>query len=236
MSTPYDQLLKDKLSHLKMLPCLLPHIGKYYDQAGQKIMIIAESHYLDVAFNNLFTANDWHTDPLGAYNKIGNKDDQGWMNTRGVIETYANSPKISKGLLIFRNLEKAYLSLQTERKLIDECIYLNYFQRPAEVSGNTIKIHPLDSKLALENLLGLNEILKPNKIIFVSSKAYKDYLTNVSDKQKEKLPYVGSVPHPSASAWWNKASKKYGLNGKLATGREKFERIIQPKQIVTKNL
>jgi hypothetical protein len=85
----------------------------------------------------------------------------------------------------------------------------------------------------LENLLVLIETLKPDKIIFVSSKAYNDFKINSTVNLRKQLPFIGSVPHPSASSWWNRSSPKYGINskGKIATGKEKFERIIRVKEL-----
>lgn len=81
-------------------------------------------------------------------------------------------------------LEIAYHEIYPEIKLFDECVYLNYFQGPSEMEGETINIHTLDSEVALENLMVINEVLKPNKIIFESSKAFYNYSSNISKEQK----------------------------------------------------
>ncbi|TVZ47465.1 hypothetical protein [Olleya sp. Hel_I_94] len=223
----YDNDLKSKLSHLRLHPAYLPHIGLSYNEARAKVLIIAESHYLPKRHNNKFLVIDWYKNPKSFYESIGN--DKGWFNTREVVKTYQNSKTLDKGHGIFRNLEIAYQEIYPEIKLFDECVYLNYFQRPSEVEGETINIHTIDSKVALENLMVINEVLKPNKIIFVSSKAYDNFISNVSKELKDQLPYVGSVPHPSASSWWNRKSKKYGLKGEAVTGKQKFQRIMMPK-------
>ncbi|MCL7763171.1 hypothetical protein MPF19_07045 [Polaribacter sp. Z014] len=225
----YDTDLLSKLPHLKLHPNYLPHIGLKYNEARAKTFIIAESHYLPKKHNNLFSTDDWYNNPISIYKIIG--DDKAWFDTRGVIKHYKEQQgkKLPKGFGIFNNLEKANEEIGSEIKLFEECVYLNYFQRPSEVEGDSINIHEIDSKTALENLIVLSEVLKPNKIIFVSSKAYNDFMNHASKEQKEKLPYVGSVPHPSASSWWNRKSKKYGINGTSVTGKEKFQRIMTPK-------
>jgi hypothetical protein len=78
--------------------------------------------------------------------------------------------------------------------------------------------------------LVLIKVLKPNKIIFVGSKAYQDFISNTTKVQRNELSYFGFVPHSSASSWWNRESKKYGVNGESVTGKAKFERIIRPKK------
>ncbi|WP_055436956.1 hypothetical protein [Lacinutrix algicola] len=227
----YDNQLQSKLSHLKLHPAYLPHIGLKYNEARAKTLIIAESHYVHKDYNNKFSVEDWYNNPKVIYQALDakNKGYKGWFNTRQVLEYYQSSNPLAKGHGIFNNLEIAYKEIGSEVKLFDECVYLNYFQRPSEVEGDSIKVQEIDSEIALENLMVLNEVLKPNKIIFVSSKAYHNFMSNVTKAQKDQLPYVGSVPHPSASSWWNRKSKKYGLNGAAATGKQKFIRIMTPK-------
>ncbi len=227
----YDNQLQSKLQHLKLHSAYLPHIGLKYQESKAKTIIIAESHYVHSVHNNKFSVEDWYTNPSSIYSALDNhrEVDRSWFNTRKVIDYYQKANKLAKGHGIFNNLEKAYQTINKEVKLFEECVYLNYFQRPSEVEGDTINIHEIDSKIALENLLVLIEVLQPNKIIFVSSKAYHDFIKNTTKSQREKLPFIGSVPHPSASSWWNRKSKKYGLNGMAVTGKEKFQRIMKPK-------
>lgn len=227
----YDEVLKTRLKHLVLHPNYLPHIGKNYELARAKTFIIAESHYLPEIYNNKFTAEDWYLNPKSIYEAING--DKGWFETRGVISEYQKPTVLSPGHRIFLNLENAFKEIDKDRKLFEECVYLNYFQRPAEVQGDSLNIHKIDSEVALENLLVLIEILQPNKIIFVSSKAYADFVKNTTESMRKQLPYIGSVPHPSASSWWNRKSPKYGLKGQSATGKEKFLRIMKPKVINT---
>jgi len=98
---------------------------------------------------------------------------------------------------------------------------MNYFQRPSEQCGDSIKISKLDSTYALANIIAVNEVLQPNKIIFVSTKAYDNFMSTISPTALESFNYVGCVPHPSASSWWNRTSPKYGTKLiSTATGRE----------------
>lgn len=223
----YDSQLQTKLNHLKLHPAYLPHIGLKFNEARTKVLIIAESHYLPKKHNNKFSVADWYNNPRSIYDEIG--DDKGWFKTRGVINHYKTVRPLPKGHGIFKNLETAYQTINNDVKLFDECVYFNYFQRPSGEEGETIKVHKIDSEIALENLMVISEVLKPNKIIFVSSAAYKDYEDHATKEQKDQLPYVGSVPHPSASSWWNRQSKRYGIKGEAVTGRDKFIRIMTPK-------
>lgn len=223
----YDNLLKSKLSHLQSHPNYLPHIGENFEEAIQRIMIVAESHYVD----GRITADTWYNNPEEIYTRLIKSISR--FNTRNVLKTYFKQRKLRKidtALTIFSNLEKAHKSVFKDINLFDECIYINYFQRPAEKQGDSIHIDKRDSAIALDNLLVLIDVLKLDKIIFVSSKAYKDFIANTTETQLKALPYIGSVPHPSASSWWNRKSEKYGTKEiPTATGREKFIRIISSK-------
>lgn len=219
--------LQSKSKHLEVHPNYLPHIGLKYNDSRVKTLIIAESHFVPEVHNNKFSADDWYSNPEKVY-KILDKD-KGWFKTRGVIKYYQNYKKLAKGHTIFNNLEKVYKEVFPEIDLFDECVFFNYFQRPAEKQGDSIIVHKKDSEIALENLMVINEVLKPGKIIFASYKAFEDFKRSVSKEQKEQLPYVGNVPHPGSS-WWNTKCKKYGLKGIAVTGKEKFKRIVTPKQ------
>lgn len=233
MLTTYDEALKAVNTHLQIHPSYMPHIGDGYDTAPIKIMIVAESHYLPNYLDDKITVEDWYDNPESVYARMKG-DDKGWIDTKGVIKHYRKEQK-NGALVLFANLEKAYAEACSGKLLFDECIFLNYFQRPAERQGESIRISKRDSEVALQNLLTLIDVTKPNKIVFVSSKAHKDFQAACFDKgiAKDDLPYVGTVPHAGASVWWNKASKKFALKGgKPVTGRQKFIRIVTPKTVL----
>nr|WP_322624046.1 hypothetical protein [uncultured Flavobacterium sp.] len=235
MNAKYEALLKELNPHLQNHPSYMPHIGDGYDAVPIKIMIVAESHYLPKYLDDKITVEDWYDNPQSVYIKFENSYDKGWINTQGVINHYRKEQK-NGALVLFANLEKAYAEAYPGKLLFDECIFLNYFQRPAERRGESIRISKRDSEVALQNLLTLIDVAKPNKIIFVSSKAHKDFQAASLDKgiAKDDLPYVGTVPHAGASVWWNKASKKFALKGgKPVTGRQKFIRIVTPKNVLS---
>ena len=223
----YDELLISKLPHLQIHKNYLPFIGKNFEQSSQRILIVAESHYISYEFNNLINFDNWYHNPEEIYNTIGTT--KGWFNTRGILSNYQKEKKSKGGLSLFFNLEKAFKNVFEDIDLFDECVFINYYQRPAEQEGQSIKVKPIDSEIALENFLVLIEVLKVDKIIFVSSKAHNDFKSKTTENQRQTLPFVSSVPHASASSWWNRKSPKYGIDGGLATGREKFERIIRLK-------
>lgn len=227
----YEDKLLQRLDNLQKHNSFLPHIGEKYNSMTPKILIVAESHYLPEEFNNIISVDDWYNNPKKVYESLNNKA-KSWINTKEVIKHYQKEKIKTGGLSIFNNLEKSFRTIYKGINLFEVCAYINYFQRPAELKGETIKVRPMDSEVALKNLLVLIDVIKPDKVIFVSSKAYDDFKSNTTISVRNNLPFIGSVPHPSASSWWNRPSKKYGLNekGEVANGREKFERIIKIKK------
>lgn len=223
----YDEELLLKLPHLKLHKNYLPHIGKNFEDAKQRIMIVAERHYLEKTFDNLINAEHWYSTPEKVYSTIG--DNKSWFNTRSVVAKYLQNRTSKGGLSIFYNLEKSFKNVFPEADLFNDCVYINYYQRPSQQQGNSINVSAIDSKIALENFMAIFAALKISKVIFVSSKAYCDFKAMPDMYKQTTLPFIGSVPHPSASSWWNRKSLKYGINGTTATGKEKFERIIKPK-------
>jgi hypothetical protein len=228
----YDELLLSKLPHLQIHKNYLPYIGKNFEQSNQRILIVAESHYLPKKYDNKITVEEWYNKPELVYKNI-KIEDRGWFSTRDVIKTYQTQKekkKIEKALTIFSNLENAFHEIEPQQELMTQSAYINYFQRPAEKTGDSINISSLDRIVAIENILVLINVLSLHKIIFVSTKAYNNFHLESKKIENLKLPFIGVVPHPSASSWWNRKSTKYGTKEILtATGREKFIRISKAK-------
>lgn len=235
-----DQTLQERLPHLKLHPNYLPYIGKNYATAKQKILIIAESHYLEGNFDGQITEKLWHENPQEVYKILNDfkKGEDENFKTRGVIATYFNQKrekKINKGLTIFTNLENAYHEVEPDVNLLDQCIFMNYFQRPAEFRGKSIRNSERDNLLAKETVLTYIELFKPNKVLFVSSLAYNNFTYQLNLNPVEGLPYIGETPHPS-SAWWNKHAAKYATKDQPnATGRDKFIRVLRMKNEANKH-
>ena len=221
MITKHDESLTERLPHLKNYPNYLPHISAGYDEAPLKLLIVAESHYLNKKFDDKIAADEWYDNPVGVTKLL--IDHLSGMNTRAVINDFNGSNRTIKPYRIFLNLEAAYQNVFAGRTLFQECAYINYFQRPAERNGQSIRATKRDHQHAFENLTALIETINPDKIIFTSRKAFDSYKLNVKEVDYKK---VNVVPHP-ASAWWNKKSPRYGIDGEASTGRGKFMRIIQ---------
>ncbi len=220
MSNIYDQLLSDQVTHLRNYPNYLPYISENYDQAKFKVLIIAESHFLHEKYDNKISSDHWYDRSEEVVLKL--KDNLSGMNTRLVIKDFNGANRNIKPYRIFLNLESAYQDVFAGAQLFKECAYINYFQRPAERNGKSILANKRDHQYAFDNLSILIETIKPDRVIFVSRKAFDSYKSNVKEVDYKK---INVVPHP-ACAWWNKASPRYGINDMPSTGREKFIRLI----------
>ena len=89
---------------------------------------------------------------------------------------------------------------------------MNYFQRPELKKGESISASENDKKQARDIFKQVVDILKPNIVIFLSSKSYKTLGT-------KKYDYVN---HPTCRHWWND------------NGEKKFKELIQ-RQCLERN-
>lgn len=177
MTTTYDTALLEQIAHLKKYPNYLPYISAKYTEAPLKILIVGESHYLNEKYDDQVDANTWYDDHENLSKRL--KDDLSGTNTRLVIADYKGNNRTLKAYRIFLNLEAAYRQVFADRTLFNECAFINYFQRPAERNGGSINASERDHNIAYENISVLIATLHPDKIIFVSRKAFDSYKRNV---------------------------------------------------------
>ena len=129
---------------------------------------------------------------------------------------------------------------------LEDCAFMNFFQRPAKESGKSIQHDKDDIKVAGDTLQAVCEILKPAKLFFVSSRAYGAFCAYINNKENQlkwegsknscnAIQMIGSFnnviighgAHPGCS-WWNRKSKNYTKKngGYNNTGKEAFEYFI----------
>lgn len=187
---------------------MLPFIGSAWETQTHKVMIIGESHYLR--------------------RESGNKSDQSWydsdesnltdrersqIHTRQVINDADKYLYPCKAYTIFYNMKRAILGDSYKHQLLFPRFgYYNYFQRPAEKTGESILLSGDDELIAYETLKAIYKIVRPTALIFVSKKAYNSFAAWRQGQNDAVFPdsLYHSVSHP-ASAWWH---KKEGIHGK----------------------
>lgn len=236
--TKYDERLL-VLEHFCNLPEKLPHIGQHWDRQNERILIVAESHYVDVS--------DFEHQPESGKAKLSilKQDDFyelksadlrkafiRYFNPREIIQDITDGENL-KGKDIYLNLKKVlaeYAGMSVTEPVFDYFSIYNYFQRPSYGNSITIKNTAKDNKTAYDTLVKITEVIKPTIIFFISVKAYSTFQ---SSRGKNASAFDGiniyRAPHP-ARAWWNKKSGEYGNR----TGKEFMKFILSTKGKIIK--
>ena len=82
--------------------------------------------------------------------------------------------------------------------------FMNYYQRPSLMRGESILPDDMDKRFAATTLDEVINILKPTAVIFLSKTAYWEYLNHHPAFEK-----IYTVAHP-CSPWWNRDKGRIG--------------------------
>lgn len=225
-------------AHFKRFPCLTPWVGAHYQSAShQKLLIVAESHYLPKESTLHKNSARWYNDLTEADfgvsrdNKGKAHEEREWVSTAGILGNTSNRQRNfnKRGHAIHRNICKLLKDMGLTEPLpnhvCDHYAYYNFFQRPAQNQGGSVKPDPLDIEKAEEILNVVLDVLNPDLVVFTSSKAGQ-YGKKICIQRN--TPVI-SVPHP-ACAWWNRKSGKvqqYGTEYTQLNGRQKMQRFLK---------
>lgn len=198
-----------KIKHYQNYPEMLPWIGHKYSNTRVKTLLVGESHYLS-------KSSEYHHDPIAWYEGliISDKDDCGWIKTRNIISNGIETKWKSASKTIYRNIEKALFESDMFGNIPDtafsDVAFMNFYQRPAEITGKSIKVTKHDVVTSNDVFQGVVNIILPDIVIFTSSLAFKSAKKGGSLKYLEdnKIIYT-RTPHPGMP-WWNRVAKKYG--------------------------
>ena len=210
------------MSVLELHPELKTFVGNNYGKTGGiKVLYYGESHFLPNNKGETFSDEDWYNNTpkeLGLSDK-----DIAWINTKEIIRNdVIDSPLKDKSHSMYRNIGNVHgeaLNKGDYRTALDDLSYGNYFKRPAETTGGSIKVTEMDKEVAYDAFKKDLETLKPDKIAFSSKKAYEAAIETANKRGDNKiLQFLKEravvIPH-ATSAWWNRKSKAYGgLSGK----------------------
>lgn len=215
-SRKLDEIFKS-IPHYELHPEMIPWVGKDYFKQDFKVLLLGESHYLkkDTTYHHDF--DDWYDGV-----RKGVKNDTAGIKTREILQNFLTGKSKSKSKTIYRNTELALKETEYFSSHIKSpytmVSFINFFQRPAEVSGNSIKVFSKDVEISSKVLTEVIKVLKPDVVGFTSSLAFDAAKKgNATSFLKDKKVLFFRTSHP-ATAWWNKKNKKY----KNATGREHF--------------
>ena len=214
-----------KVDHYKKYPEMMPWIGCGFTTQKIKILLIGESHYLPKDCIYHLDAEAWYRGTSTTITK-----GRGSFTTRDIISSGTKDNWKKKSRAIYKNTENAIyesrlFSIKPATTYANTA-FMNFFQRPAQTNGDSIKPSNLDITVSNEVFSNVVKIIRPDVVIFTSSLAYKAAAKEQSLKYlKEMNIQYTRCPHPYTS-WWNRPSKKY----ENKTGRTHFIDFIN-KQI-----
>ena len=194
--TGFDNQLS-AIPHYQIHPEMLPFIGRHYPET--RILILGESHYLsNEESEETKQMRDWYKRPTQDFSFKWPSN----FDTRGVVHNYLTGWR-SKASTMFSKPAKALIEAWGLKDVNDSeaftgFAFFNYFQRPASYSGSSISLTKEDEEQAASILSQLIKILKPNKVVFLSKKAFNSYYRQVREVDSNLIEYVY---HPTSSYW-----------------------------------
>ena len=214
----YDERLKE-LAHYQNYPQMLPFIGEDYDKQNKRLLIISESHYLSE--DSTLDVSKWYE----MNEKNLSIDEKEYTNSRDLLYKY-----YTKQTSIYKPVADAILEIGFKpvdtSNMFKYVAWYNFFQRPAEVTGNSIQLTELDRKKADETFAHIFEVINPTHIIFISKIAW-DSADILRHQFKDKPVVFDFTSHPNTS-WWNREAKKYSN----MTGKERFQDFLKKHDIL----
>ena len=194
-------------------PYMLPFVGSDYESPKhKKLLLIGESHYMPVGSTVHHDAVKWYNG-----NPVLNESERDWCNTRGTRE--GKSGRFGKEIDRCLNLVQP-----SGGNGWHQVAFFNYFLRPADDRQgieDLWKAHggqTLDREFAIKNFIQELEILKPDLLVFLSSKVCacaeeQDYPKffggNLWDwTARHGIDYCYTM-HPSSAHWNMPMPAKY---------------------------
>lgn len=208
-NTTFDEQFAG-IGHFQLYPELYPWVGQNFDCHSPRILVLGESHYLERDNNYHHNAEAWYTGV-----SVQGERSLAWANTRRIIDRGLRNNWKEKSKTIYRNLEaaavEAGVGVSTLASPFHSIAFMNYFQRPAQVSGESIVVTELDRSYSALVLNSVLEILRPQIVVFCSILAWKAARHSISRNRDVRIAFT---THP-ANRWWNTRMRKYkGRSGK----------------------
>ena len=221
-----------KISHYARQPQMMPFVGKRWLE-GKGLLIVTESHYLPPGSGE--TSRRWYS----LSQKDLSDEEKAWTFTFDIVnydvEQMINNSWLPKGHTLFRNIAYAMGKFTPSGSHIFHfCALMNYYQRPAEETGESISVTNEDRNFAFKNLCEVAKVINPACIFFCTSKGWRDF--NSSHKKHKCLDediQLGGSAHAS-SPWWGRKTRKYrdyqGGRGRIS-GSDSFISFIEANKI-----
>ena len=199
-----------KNDHYNKYLNMKPWIGEaYYSKEHKRLLVIGESHYLPKGSTKSLNVESWYQ----SEQCILNDQELRYISTSKIIEKNLDSNFKKNEHGIYRNFSKVINGVSYNYSLPSDAMnhlaFMNFFQRPAEVNGGSIRVAKKDIEISTLVLTDVIRELAPDLVIFTSSKAGKHGAPLV---KKLDIPVV-VTPHPTCQ-WWNRQAKSYGGYGR----------------------
>jgi len=227
-----------QISHYKNYPQMMPWVGSQYGVNQKKILIIGESHYLPKGSTIQKIPEYWYNSTIKdlGFSPVEEESEVDYTETAEIVSCGMNNwndggHRFYK--FIHNSMREAGINLDSgpNDNLFRYVAFYNFFQRPAEVSGGSLKRSDLDDKVAYEVFEENIKILDPDAIFVVSVKVW-DALMNqywetsellennrILIQTKGKKIVSGYAPHPACYRFWYKSYPRYKNS---FSGKEEF--------------
>ena len=203
----FDEEFK-KMEHYHKYEKMLPYVGGNYKDT--EILIIGESFYLPNECQLNKSSIKWYNSTQDELTE----NEKEWIDCRGLVECDWKS----NGHFIYRELNRTIESVFGLG--FEKVAFMNGFQRPACKEGESFRYdcEDLDVEIAYKTINRVQEILKPEKVIFVSKYTWDKLNWKVIEQKIAKL--YDWVCHPGTGGrYWN--------NSNYPSGKEKFIELLK---------
>lgn len=213
-NTEYDKSL-ELVSIYQTHPEMLPYIGKQYNK--YRILCVGESHYLSKQTENFsYDLGKWYTENLTEQgydeNNPLHKSFSAFFTRYVMYDCLAKKERGAGYSMFYRPAKACFNILGCEKDDVwEHFAFMNYYQRPAGIRGESINKQKEDSQISKLSFIDVCKNIKPHKIIFLSKKAYNDWMSEQTVAEEEAVykEISCAVSHPT-SRWWERKRKDGG--------------------------
>ncbi len=213
-NTEYDKSL-ELVSIYQTHPEMLPYIGKQYNK--YRILCVGESHYLSKQTENFsYDLGKWYTENLTEQgydeNNPLHKSFSAFFTRYVMYDCLAKKERGAGYSMFYRPAKACFNILGCEKDDVwEHFAFMNYYQRPAGIRGESINKQKEDSQISKLSFIDVCKNIKPHKIIFLSKKAYNDWMSEKTVAEEEAMykEISCAVSHPT-SRWWERKRKDGG--------------------------
>jgi|GEM_PF-722154 len=194
---------------------LKPAVGdNYWSDNHSRLLLVGESNYFNdelKSISNFKHADEWYK---GDKNKLipesKRNDVNNWKGSRGHNNIYNSMKKVLNEVGI----------QSTEKGLLWEAAYYNYFLRPASVTKSSKcfdkDCEEIDCQVSYLALRGIIDEIKPDIVVFVSKFSYRKFKEYYENELAHYEGVVVECVNHFSNACWRESD-----------GQQKFENLLR---------